>query len=77
MLSLDKRGLKEMRRKAQIVFQNPYSSLDPRKTVLQIVGEPLVLHKVAQGRRAGRAGEGSDEHGRVGGQAYEPLPARL
>jgi peptide/nickel transport system ATP-binding protein len=49
VLSLDKRGLKEMRRKAQLVFQNPYSSLDPRKTVLQIVGEPLVLHKVAQG----------------------------
>jgi peptide/nickel transport system ATP-binding protein len=49
VLSLDKRGLKEMRRKAQLVFQNPYSSLDPRKTVLQIVSEPLVLHKVAKG----------------------------
>ncbi len=49
VMSLDKRGLKEMRRKAQLVFQNPYSSLDPRKTVLQIVGEPLILHKVASG----------------------------
>ncbi len=49
VLALDRRGLKEMRRKAQLVFQNPYSSLDPRKTVLQIVGEPLVLHKVASG----------------------------
>jgi peptide/nickel transport system ATP-binding protein len=47
--ALDKRGLKAMRRKMQLVFQNPYSSLDPRKTVLQIVGEPLVLHNIARG----------------------------
>jgi peptide/nickel transport system ATP-binding protein len=49
VLALDKRGLKAMRRKVQFVFQNPYSSLDPRKTVLQIVGEPLILHNVARG----------------------------
>ena len=47
--ALDKRGLKVLRRRAQMVFQNPYSSLDPRKTVLQIVGEPLRLHSVARG----------------------------
>jgi peptide/nickel transport system ATP-binding protein len=49
VLALDKRGLKQLRRRAQMVFQNPYSSLDPRKTVLQIVGEPLTLHEVAKG----------------------------
>ncbi|MBI5304451.1 MAG: ATP-binding cassette domain-containing protein [Chloroflexi bacterium] len=49
VVALDKPGLKAMRRKAQIVFQNPYSSLDPRKTILQIVGEPLILHNVAKG----------------------------
>jgi peptide/nickel transport system ATP-binding protein len=49
ILALDKKGLKEIRRKIQLVFQNPYSSLDPRKTVLQIVGEPLILHKIAKG----------------------------
>jgi peptide/nickel transport system ATP-binding protein len=38
-----------MRRKAQIIFQNPFSSVDPRKTVLQIVGEPLTLHNLAKG----------------------------
>jgi peptide/nickel transport system ATP-binding protein len=47
--ALDRRGLKLFWRKAQLVFQNPYSSLDPRKTVLQIVGEPLTLHNLARG----------------------------
>jgi peptide/nickel transport system ATP-binding protein len=43
MLSLDKRELKEIRSQMALVFQNPYSSLDPRMTVLQIVAEPLLL----------------------------------
>ena len=49
VLGLDKPGLKTMRRKAQMIFQNPYSSLDPRKTVLQIVGEPLQMHGMPGG----------------------------
>ena len=47
--SLDRSGLKLMRRSAQMIFQNPYSSLDPRKTVLQIVSEPLEMHKMPKG----------------------------
>ena len=49
VLALNKRELNEARRKMQMIFQNPYSSLDPRKTVLQIVGEPLALHHMAKG----------------------------
>lgn len=49
VLSLEKRELKALRSKIQLVFQNPYSSLDPRKTVLQIVSEPLILHGIVRG----------------------------
>ena len=50
VMSLDRAGLKEMRRNAQIILQNPFASLDPRKTILQIVGEPLTVHQVAKGK---------------------------
>jgi len=49
VLALNKHDLNLLRRQMQMIFQNPYSSLDPRKTVLQIVGEPLMLHKIARG----------------------------
>lgn len=39
--------LREMRRHMQIIFQDPYSSLNPRHTIGQIVGRPLLLHGVA------------------------------
>lgn len=41
--------LKDMRRNMQIIFQDPYSSLNPRKTVLEIVGEALEAHGIAKG----------------------------
>ncbi|MCL4747349.1 MAG: ATP-binding cassette domain-containing protein, partial [Burkholderiaceae bacterium] len=41
--------LKAMRRRMQIIFQDPYASLNPRKTVAEIVGLPLKLHGVARG----------------------------
>ena len=44
-LTADKRTLKKLRRDLQIVFQNPYASLDPRMNVFDIVTEPLVVHK--------------------------------
>ncbi len=42
----DKKVIKEFRKKAQMVFQDPYSSLDPRMTVSDIIGEPLDVHKL-------------------------------
>ncbi len=46
---LGKRDLRALRREMQIVFQDPYASLNPRMTVGQIVGEPLDVHGVPNG----------------------------
>ena len=43
---VDRSTMSEFRRRAQIVFQDPYSSLNPRMTVGDIVGEPLDVHKM-------------------------------
>jgi len=40
------KSIREFRKKAQMVFQDPYSSLDPRMTVGDIIGEPLDVHKL-------------------------------
>jgi oligopeptide/dipeptide ABC transporter ATP-binding protein len=49
MVSRSKRELRRFRRETAIVFQDPYSSLDPRMLIADVVGEPLVIHKVAFG----------------------------
>jgi oligopeptide transport system ATP-binding protein len=52
VLDFPKRRLREARRDMQIVFQDPYSSLNPRMRAREIVGEPLIIHKL--GTRAER-----------------------
>ena len=48
--ALSKTELRPYRREMQIIFQDPFSSLDPRMTAGDIVAEPLRVHKVASGR---------------------------
>jgi peptide/nickel transport system ATP-binding protein/oligopeptide transport system ATP-binding protein len=54
LLGLNARDLRAFRRHAQIIFQDPYASLNPRMTVHQILSEPLALHDLVppRGRRA-------------------------
>lgn len=44
ILSYDKERMRNLRRRMQVIFQDPFSSLNPRKTVAHIVGEPLLVH---------------------------------
>jgi oligopeptide transport system ATP-binding protein len=46
MRGLDKVNLKDMRRRMQMIFQDPYASLNPRMTVYDTLAEPLLLHNV-------------------------------
>jgi peptide/nickel transport system ATP-binding protein/oligopeptide transport system ATP-binding protein len=47
---LSRGHLKPLRREMQLIFQDPYSSLNPRKTVGAIIGEPFAIHRLEQGR---------------------------
>ena len=47
-----KEDINEFRKKATMVFQDPYSSLNPRMTVSDIIGEPLDVHRMYSGRAA-------------------------
>ncbi len=46
IFQLTKREIRNLRRRMQIIFQDPYSSLNPRMTVYQILAEPLKIHRI-------------------------------
>lgn len=52
LFKMSKKELKKVRKEIQMVFQDPFASLDPRMTIGQIIEEPLAIHKISD--RAGR-----------------------
>jgi oligopeptide transport system ATP-binding protein len=54
LTTLDEAQVRPMRRRIQVIFQDPYSSLNPRMTIGQIIGEPLLVHDIIQGKEAYR-----------------------
>ena len=69
------RALKALRRDMQMIFQDPYSSLNPRKTVGTIISEPFAIHGHAHGRgRAQAGGPGADGHRRPNPEHYNRYP---
>ncbi len=52
LTQIDKKALNAARRNIRMVYQDPYSSLNPRMTLLQIIGEPLVINRMVKGQEA-------------------------
>ena len=50
ILTYNPHQLRQLRREMQIIFQDPYSSLNPRMTVSELIAEPLVVNKVMKNR---------------------------
>ncbi|HEU5039546.1 MAG TPA: oligopeptide/dipeptide ABC transporter ATP-binding protein [Gemmatimonadales bacterium] len=54
LFALDRKALRALRRRMQIIFQDPYSSLNPRMTVGAAIAEGIEIHRLAQGAEVGR-----------------------
>ncbi|MFQ5880983.1 MAG: ABC transporter ATP-binding protein [Candidatus Methylomirabilales bacterium] len=54
LAKMEEDELRPMRRRIQVIFQDPYSSLNPRMTIGQIIGEPLLVHQIVRGKQAYR-----------------------
>jgi oligopeptide transport system ATP-binding protein len=50
LTTLKREDMRKMRREMQMIFQDPYASLNPRMTISDIIGEPLAVHSVASGK---------------------------
>jgi oligopeptide transport system ATP-binding protein len=71
---LSRRAMRPLRREMQMVFQDPYASLNPRKRIGQIVGEPLRLQGVAKGGELRRQVQGLLERVGLAPEHYDRFP---
>jgi oligopeptide transport system ATP-binding protein len=71
---LSRRAMRPLRREMQMIFQDPYASLNPRRRVGQIVGEPLRLQRVASGTELRRQVQGLLERVGLAPEHYDRYP---
>ena len=74
---LGRKELRPLRRQMQMIFQDPFSSLNPRMTIAEIIGEPLLVNGMGDARDAQRARRGTAGPGAPAERLSEPVPARV
>ena len=77
LVKLDKRAMRKLRRRIQVIFQDPFSSLNPRMTVGAIVREGLTIHKIAEGAAADAARPPAARRSRAAPRIHVALSARV
>ena len=75
--NLTRKEMVPLRREMQMIFQDPYSSLNPRHTVGAIISAPFKVQGVKPARRRAGRGAGPDGAGRPEPRALQPLPQRV
>lgn len=77
ILKYDSKRMREMRKEMQIIFQDPYSCLDPRKTVGQIIAEPLKINKSVPSKEINEKVQDLMTKGGVNRKLYNSYPHEL
>ena len=77
LTTLDAKAMRAVRRDMQIVFQDPYASLNPKQPVNDIISEPLRVHGKWEKQVGPGAGRRAAARGRPAPRARQPLPARV
>ena len=77
LVGVSRNDLRPVRREIQMIFQDPYASLNPRKRVGQIIGDPIQLHGLAAGTQLRREVQQLMERVGPAARALQPLSARV
>jgi oligopeptide transport system ATP-binding protein len=75
--NLPRRPMRPVRREIQMIFQDPYSSLNPRRRVGSIIGEPFAIHKIATGAERKRRVQELMERVGLNPEHYNRFPAEF
>jgi oligopeptide/dipeptide ABC transporter ATP-binding protein len=75
--NLSRRAMRPVRREIQMIFQDPYSSLNPRRRVGAIIGDPFVIHKTATGAERKRQVQELMERVGLNPEHYNRFPAEF